>query len=144
MGKLDGSCLCGNVTYSSDAEPLATAVCHCADCQKHSGGAFSIVVAVPRDSFKIEGEENLGSYPTVGTDHGQATARKFCKECGTAIVSVPDSIPEMVFIKAGSLEDRSWLEPQMQVWCDSAQPWVPIDGIAENKMPRGVGSAAAA
>ena len=50
MAKLDGSCLCGSVTYGcGDAEPLAMAVCHCTDCQKQTGTTFSMVVVVPRD-----------------------------------------------------------------------------------------------
>ena len=26
--------------------------------------------------------------------------------------------------KAGTLDDKSWLEPQLEVWGRSAQPWV--------------------
>jgi hypothetical protein len=25
------------------------------------------------------------------------------------------------------LDDSSWFEPQMNIWCGSAQPWVSID-----------------
>jgi hypothetical protein len=25
------------------------------------------------------------------------------------------------------LDDPSWFRPQMNLWCDSAQPWVSID-----------------
>lgn len=139
MAKLDGRCLCGNVTYSCDAEPLATAICHCTECQRQSGAAFSIVVAVTRDTLQIDGD-SLASFTTVGTDSKQEVARQFCRECGSPIVSLPDALPEMAFIKAGTLDDRSWLEPQMQVWCDSAQPWVPLDSHAGTKLPRGVGA----
>ena len=34
---LTGHCLCGNVTYSADAEPLIQGVCHCTDCQRQTG-----------------------------------------------------------------------------------------------------------
>ena len=36
-----GSCLCGQVRYSLDGEPFLTGVCHCADCRKESGSAFT-------------------------------------------------------------------------------------------------------
>lgn len=137
MAKLDGSCLCGKVTYDSTGEPLATAVCHCTECQKQTGTSFSVVVVVPRDALQIEGS-SLSSYTTVGTDSGQEVARRFCSECGSPIVSLSDGTPELAFIKAGTLNDSSWLEPQMQVWCDSAQPWVPLDSHPGAKLPRGV------
>ena len=53
-------------------------------------------------------------------------------------MSLGEATPELAFIKAGTLNDRSWLEPQMQVWCDSAQPWVPLDSHPGAKLPRGV------
>ena len=33
-------------------------------------------------------------------------------------------------LKAGSLDDRSWLVPVGHVWAESAQPWVEIDRSA--------------
>jgi hypothetical protein len=137
MAKLDGSCMCGKVTYSCAAEPLATAICHCTECQKQTGSSFSIIVAVPRDALKIEGD-SLDSHTTVGTDSGREVARQFCGECGSPIVSLADAMPELAFIKAGTLNDTSWLEPQMHVWCDSKQDWFPLESHAGTKMPRGV------
>jgi hypothetical protein len=113
------------------------AACHCTECQKQTGSSFSIIVAVPRDALEVQGD-SLSSFTTVGTDSGQEVARHFCRECGSPIVSLGDGMPELAFIKAGTLEDRSWLEPQMHVWCDSAQPWVPLDGHPGAKLPRGV------
>ena len=139
MPKLDGSCLCGKVTYSCDAEPVATAVCHCTDCQRQTGTAFSVIVGVPSDALKIEGD-SLASFTTVGTDTQQEVARKFCRECGSPVVSVADAIPGVVFIKAGTLHDKSWLEPQIQVWTGSAQPWIPLDSHPGAKLARGPSS----
>ena len=136
MGKLDGSCLCGAVTYSCAADPVATAVCHCTECQKQTGTSFSVIVAVPREALKLEGD-SLATFTTVGTDTGQEVARRFCRECGSPIVSLSAGIPEVALIKAGTLDDRSWLEPTLHVWCESAQPWVALAGEAQ-RLPRGV------
>ena len=129
MPELSGSCLCGAVTYTCPADPLFTAVCHCADCQKQTGTAFSVVVGVPRDALQVDGE--LSAYETVGSDHGQATRRQFCGACGSPIVTLPDSMPAVAVVKAGTLDDTSWLEPQLEVWHSSAQPWV----AAEHERP---------
>jgi hypothetical protein len=29
-------------------------------------------------------------------------------------------------IAAGTLDDASWLQPSLQMYCDSAQPWVKL------------------
>jgi hypothetical protein len=33
--------------------------------------------------------------------------------------------PELAFIKAGTLDDCSWIEPGVEAWTRSAQPWAP-------------------
>ena len=76
----------------------------------------------------------------MGSDTGQEVARRFCRDCGSPIVSLPEAMPEVAFIKAGTLDDTSWLEPQLHVWCESAQPWVALDRLAETTLPRGVPS----
>jgi hypothetical protein len=53
-------------------------------------------------------------------------------------MSLADAMPELAFIKAGTLHDTSWLDPQLHVWCDSAQPWIPLESHAGTKLPRGV------
>ncbi len=123
MGKLDGRCLCGAITYSSPAEPAFTAVCHCKDCQRHTGTAFSVVVGVPLDQLTLEGE-TLGTFTTVGEDHGLPVHRRFCSACGSPILSESEKLPGIAMLKAGTLDDTSWLEPQLEVWGSSAQPWV--------------------
>jgi hypothetical protein len=44
------------VRYSADTDPLCTAVCHCHDCLKASGSAFSITFAVPLETLNVQGE----------------------------------------------------------------------------------------
>ena len=124
MSKMNGGCLCGNVRYSCTAEPLLVGICHCKNCQKQTSTSFSILVAVPKGSLEVAGE--LSSYRDQGT-RGNAVVRKFCGNCGSAIVSDAEAAQDMDFLKAGTLDDTSWLKPQMQFWCDSAQPWLQLD-----------------
>ncbi len=125
MSKMNGGCLCGKVRYASDAQPAMTAVCHCTDCQKQSGSALSIVVAVPSDAIEFSGDMTL--YATQGKETGQAVNRYFCGACGSPLYSAPDVMPGVIFLKAGTLDDTSWLKPEMNMWCETAQDWVAID-----------------
>lgn len=121
---ITGRCLCGGVTYSADAEPVAQAVCYCKDCQRQTGNPFSVIVAVPRAALSVEGD-TLASFSTTGTDHGGETQRHFCSGCGSPVFSIAAVAPELAFIKAGSLDDASWIEPGIEVWTSSAHAWAP-------------------
>jgi hypothetical protein len=125
MAKIVGGCLCGTIRYATDAEPALTCVCHCTNCQRQTGTAFSILVAVPKGSLKIQGD-TLGAVETVG-ESGQGVTRRFCRKCGSPILSEVAATPALDWVKAGTLDDTSWLQPQMNIWCDSAQSWVKID-----------------
>ena len=131
MSKLDGGCLCGNVRYSSNAEPLMTALCHCTHCQKQSGSAYSVIVGVPMPDFSVNGD-CLDSYQDTGTDSQQPVWRYFCNQCGSPIYTKADVAPTIAFIKGGTLDDPSWVQPQMNIWCSSAQSWVAIDTALQN------------
>jgi hypothetical protein len=125
MAKVTGGCLCGNVQYSYDAEPVFTAVCHCTHCQKTSGGAFSVNLGIPADKVEITGSA-LTKYEDEGTS-GKPVIRMFCNKCGSPIATDAKAFPGMLFIKAGTLEDASGVKPGLHIWTDSAQSWVTID-----------------
>ncbi len=122
-GLLDGRCLCGRLTYRCDGEPLVTVICHCKDCQRQTGSAFSIFVVVPRATLHVGGD-TLATYVTVGADSGEERQRQFCSKCGSPVVTLLAEQPELAVIKAGTLNDPSWLSPTLEVWCGSAQPWL--------------------
>jgi hypothetical protein len=133
--QLEGACLCGSVTYSSSGPALATINCHCRDCQKQTGSAFSTMVAVPADRFEVTGE-TLSSFTTIGTDTGEEAVRHFCRGCGSPLFTRAAVAPGLVFIKAGTLTDPSGLQPVADAWCDSAQTWVSLPE-ERLRMPRG-------
>jgi len=133
MGKLDGRCLCGAVSYRADADPVFTAICHCKNCQRQTGTAFSLVVGVREEDFELDGEPAV--FTTAGEDHGGETRRHFCSACGSPLLSTSDALPGIVIVKAGTLDDVSWLQPQLEVWGEQAQPWIqPADG--RPRLPR--------
>lgn len=133
MQTIQGGCLCGAVRYRSNAEPLMTAICHCTHCQRQTGTAFSLLVAVPKGSLVMEGAQPA-TYEDTG-DSGLPVLRKFCSKCGSPIFSEVAATPTMDWVKAGTLDDTSGLQPEVNIWCDSAQPWVQM-GEAIPRIPR--------
>jgi hypothetical protein len=121
---MTGHCLCGAVTYRCDADALLTLICHCEHCQRQSGAAFSTNVAVPKDALQIEGD-TVATWVTHGGESDAERKRIFCSRCGSPIATVTADIPIAV-IKAGTLddEDKASVRPVVEIWGDSAQPWV--------------------
>jgi hypothetical protein len=138
MPRMTGACRCGQVRYKADAEPIFTGICHCNSCQKESGGAFNIVVAVPQAALAMDGSPK--SYASTG-DSGKQIVSWFCPNCGSTLVSEAAIMPGVSMIRAGTLDDRSWVNPAMEIYCDSAQPWVQLGGGMQRfpKMPPGPG-----
>jgi hypothetical protein len=74
--------------------------------------------------FTVEGD-TLASFSTVGEDHGGETQRNFCSACGAPVFTISPLVPELALIKAGSMDDAWWLEPNVEWWTRSAHPWSP-------------------
>ena len=124
MSSILGGCLCGAVRYTSKSQPLMTAICNCKNCQRQTGTAFSVVVALPKGTLEFSGDQPA-TYHDTGSS-GLPVLRRFCPKCGSPIFSEVAATPTMDWLKAGTLDDASWLQPQVSIWCDSAQPWVPM------------------
>jgi len=126
MSEIKGGCLCGAVRYESQAEPAMVAVCHCATCQKNTGSAFSLNLGMPLESVTFSGE-SLTTYEDHSGSSGKPFYRKFCSHCGSPISGQGDAYSGLIFIKAGTLDDTSWVKPGAHIWCAEKLPWVVIE-----------------
>jgi hypothetical protein len=115
-----GGCLCGQIRYECSAEPVFGGNCHCRDCQKTSGSAYSPVIFVPSSAVKISGDVK---YFESDGDSGHSVSRGFCPNCGSQLFGRPEMAPGMMGIRAGSLDDPTWFNPVMDIYTASAQPW---------------------
>lgn len=121
--KIDGGCLCGQVTYEAEVDPDRVGICHCTDCQINSGSAYAVVVRVCGNSFKLL-TGKLKSYQKIA-ESGTVRALNFCPECGTRIYSTTVGEGTDFFgLRAGTVRQRNQLKPSVQIWCRSAQDWV--------------------
>jgi hypothetical protein len=59
-------------------------------------------------------------------DSGRLVTRCFCGDCGSPLYTLPPLHPEVVFIKAGSLDDPSLVVPNRQAWTRSRVEWAEI------------------
>ena len=126
---MEGGCLCGKVRYTISGDPVFTGVCHCKNCQKGTGSAFSVVAGIPAQALSVTGD--LKTYIGRG-DSGQETRRRFCPECGSPIASEASIMPGVTMVEVGTLDEPSAVKPAMHIYCRSKLDWMAI--------PEGVGA----
>ncbi|MDQ6881772.1 MAG: GFA family protein, partial [Pseudomonadota bacterium] len=51
--KIDGSCHCGQISFTAEIDPAQVAVCHCTDCQVLSGAPFRTIVTSRIETFAL-------------------------------------------------------------------------------------------
>ena len=122
---LTGGCLCGAIRYEL-ATPVETLVaCYCSDCRHASGTAASINARVAASAFRIvSGKTRIFA---KAADSGRLLHRHFCSDCGSPIYSQHADGPEMVILKAGSLDSDAGMKIGANIWARSRPQWGMID-----------------
>ncbi|SHF56147.1 Uncharacterized conserved protein [Kaistia soli DSM 19436] len=118
--KRTGGCLCGAVRFELDGEPFLIGVCHCADCRKESGSAFTFYAKWPRAAFRVTGETRTYA------------GRDFCPACGARLFNLH---AEDVELRVGSLDEAPTTigSPSQEGWIKRRETWLaPIGGASQS------------
>lgn len=127
MSHLNGSCLCGAVKIRVPDEFPFIGNCHCSECRKWTGSAYSAAAMVDAGDFEVtQGEDSLTTYKkTDETDLG------FCKHCGSSMFSKKVNKGKYV-IRLGVLDDKPTQAPAAHIFVGSKAPWYEIsDGLQQ-------------
>jgi hypothetical protein len=72
---IKGHCLCGNIQFETEADPMGPSMCHCGQCRRQSGGIWSSAYVADAD-LTITGDVTwFASSP--------GAKRGFCATCGS-------------------------------------------------------------
>jgi hypothetical protein len=123
--ELTGGCLCGAIRYTVSAPITELRACHCGDCQKASGTAGSVNAVIPSTAFKLT--QGTPRCYALTADSGRKLHRYFCGDCGSPIYSQRPAAPEMVVVRAGTLDAAGDMKITANIWTKSARPWAYID-----------------
>jgi hypothetical protein len=117
-----GGCLCGAVRYSVRGDPVHVRRCHCANCRKESGSAFTVYAHWPVEAFEMSGE--ISSYD----------GRGFCPRCGSRLLDTTGSGDTLIEIRIGSLDEAPFeLKPEDEIWVKRRESWIPpVEGAAQH------------
>jgi len=121
---ITGGCLCRAVRYSVSAAPIVTRACWCRLCQYIGAGSGTVNVCFPSDGVAVSG--GLREYQSVA-DSGNPMVRRFCPQCGTHLFTGTAARPQLVFVRAGTLDDPELARPAMTIWTSSAPSWACFD-----------------
>ena len=114
-----GGCLCGAVTFETEAELREVLVCHCSQCRRNSGHLWA-ATAAPDDEVTIHGRDHLRWYRSSAV-----AKRGFCSRCGSSLFWKQDGSSSLS-IAAGCLELPTGLQIGSHIYVDDASDYYAI------------------
>jgi hypothetical protein len=121
----EGGCCCGAIRYRLRNDPLIIHACHCHDCQRITGSAFVTNLWIERKYVERSGPEPKTYVQPGGS--GADNVISFCGACGTTLWSDYRSVKNpCLFVRAGTLDDPSWVVPDVHIFTRSKLSWVKI------------------
>lgn len=119
MAKMQGSCLCGAVTYEVTGDPMFVGYCHCSRCRRFTGAAAEAAIGVPTAQVTVtQGRDNIEVY----RPEGWAT-RAFCRTCGSSLFSYQWPAGPVTVVSMGTLDGDPGVRPQMHIQVAHKAPW---------------------
>jgi hypothetical protein len=118
-----GGCSCGKLRYRVTKEPFTVYICHCHQCQKRTGSAFSMSLVMAADGFQIAEGEPARSERVLSD--GQRNISVSCSKCHSRLYTqhTERNNSKTINLRVGTLDDASQIRPVAQMWTSSAQPW---------------------
>jgi len=105
------------------SEPLFVHCCHCLNCQRQTGSTYVVNVLIETDHVELlAGEPVAIDVPRSG---GKKQRIFRCPVCQTALYSRYTS-DRIRFVRAGTLDDPSSVEPDVHIYTRSKVPWVEL------------------
>ncbi|MDP6375505.1 MAG: GFA family protein [Pseudomonadales bacterium] len=123
-----GSCLCGAITYTLNAELSDFGYCHCEQCRKASGAAFGANAGVDRAHVDLSDPgDRLTEYAS-----SPGKVRAFCGGCGTPLFAYLTTTPHLIRIRLGSLDSDFLKTAKAHAFVAEKADWYPIeDGLPQ-------------
>lgn len=113
---------------------MMTYACHCKDCQKRTGSAFSMGMIVPISAITVSG--TLSKWERI-SDDGSVNTRYSCSSCGNVIYGVASSASDIIKLQPGTLDETGDVNADAHIWTRNAQKWLlfPSDAIKYETQP---------
>jgi len=118
----EAQCHCGALRIRCQGDPVKVSLCHCRDCQRRTGSAFSIAAFFPRTAVSLT--HGTAKRFARGSASGCDVTFFFCPDCGTNLWWEPARLPDLIGVASGAFADPAFPMPEQAVWSVDRQPWV--------------------
>ncbi len=117
-----GQCLCGEIKFLYTGPLGPVALCHCKQCQRAHGSAFS--ASAPVQAIRMEWLTGAGLITEFASSPGKY--RGFCSLCGSQLYSRVDAIPAILRLRVGALDQPLSKQAAQHVYVESSSDWFQI------------------
>jgi hypothetical protein len=115
---LVASCYCGAVGLQCAVNPKSIIHCHCQQCRRLSGAAFTTWLSLPREATVVSGVTNLRQF--APSENG---LRHFCTRCGTHVFTEDKRFPDILGVPAGILSSPLTAQPSGHYFFSNKATW---------------------
>lgn len=116
---IQGSCLCGAVSFKLETPTRFFSHCHCETCRRAHGAAFVSWTGVPDERFEWLSGEDL----VTGFQSSHHATRSFCSRCGTHLLYASIDWPGKKYVPVATLTDPMDREPEDHIHIGDAVGW---------------------
>ena len=121
---LAGGCVCSAVRYRLATAPMFVHCCHCRDCQRQTGSGFAINALIETDRIDVVAGDLQAI--AVPTDSRRPHRIFRCPSCQTAVWSEYGGVAALRFVRVGTLDDATAVQPDVHIYTRSKLPWVAL------------------
>lgn len=118
------SCCCGASSVDVEGEPILNAICHCANCKRRTGSAFSWSTYFA-DERVVGRSGDFGVYEIAGANPQR---RWFCALCGSTLLWKVARRPAETGVAGGCFADPPLPAPSATVSNDGRCTWLDLPG----------------
>lgn len=118
-----GKCLCGTFEYSVAGSLGEVRYCHCSQCRRKSGTAFTANAKIDASQWSLAGPTDL----ITEFEHKPGLYNAFCAKCGTPLYARSDADPNDIRVRLGGLEGDIDVTITGHVWTSSKAGWYQIE-----------------
>lgn len=113
-------CSCGQLSVSTQGNPIRISICHCYACQRRTGSAFGVQARFHYDNVRISGDSQRY---TRASDEGNSITFFFCPNCGSTVYYRLDQTPGIIAVPIGAFAESDFPEPTVSVYEEHQHAW---------------------
>ena len=136
--RINGSCLCGAVSFEVESSFDKLFLCSCDQCRQITGSAFASNLFVGTEGFDwLSGTDKIVRYQVPGRD----ISKSFCRVCGSG-VPWNDNDGTKIIVPAGSLREKTHVVERIKIFASEQPEWASdLENVPTHaKFPKTTGS----